>query len=109
MTTTLAKPRTELFQVEALWEWTPASHEDLGLIKGDVLSVFEEIDEHWARGRNIKTHRRGKFPLNHTRSITETPLYGAAGEGDNSKALVLQEPPAETTVYLPLPRPQSTH
>ncbi|ORY09071.1 hypothetical protein BCR34DRAFT_616027 [Clohesyomyces aquaticus] len=97
MTDTLTKPCTELFKVEAAWEWKPSSHEDLGLYKGDILSVFEKINEHWARGRNIKTDRRGRFPFNYTRPITENSLEGTTDEEENYKALVLHQPPAETT------------
>lgn len=52
-----ARPR-----VKALYKFDEETDEDLGLSPGEIVYLFEAIDENWYRGESASTGNRGMFP-----------------------------------------------
>lgn len=67
--------------VEALYDFEPHEKTDLGLRPGMKIAVYEHLNEHWWRGRDLASGQEGVFPTNYVRVLPQRAAD--AGEKKN--------------------------
>lgn len=53
----------------AMYDFMPQEQGELLLKKGDEVSVEDEIDRHWWKGKNLRTQEIGLYPANYVKSV----------------------------------------
>ena len=61
-------PQFNEYTVLALYAYQPENEEDLAFQEGEQITIIEEIDENWLRGRN-NVMQEGLFPANYVEKV----------------------------------------
>lgn len=67
-------PQPALNKCTARWDYSGEAS-DLRLVKGDVITILEEVNADWWRGRSDSTGQEGLFPSNRVERVSQ-PLRG---------------------------------
>lgn len=52
-----------------MYDFLPQEQGELLLKKGDEVTVEDEIDRHWWKGKNARTQEAGLYPANYVKSM----------------------------------------
>uniref|UniRef100_A0A1X7U728 Uncharacterized protein n=1 Tax=Amphimedon queenslandica TaxID=400682 RepID=A0A1X7U728_AMPQE len=56
-------------QVQAVYDYTPKQHDELGLMRGDIVKVYRKMADGWYEGERMRDLQWGWFPSNFTTEI----------------------------------------
>ena len=56
-------------RARALYTYSPANADELGMSVGDIIAVSKRHDDGWGEGENESNGQRGMFPLNYVQAV----------------------------------------